>query len=63
MKAMQKKIDGKIIKITSAGYLYIGGEKKDERGITPLYIPRDHGDDVTVLIERWVSENWKMVNN
>ena len=64
MKAMQKKLNnGKTVKITASGYLYIDGEKKDERGINPLYIPRDHGDAVTSLIERWVANNWEMVNN
>jgi hypothetical protein len=45
---MQKTINGKTIKITRAGYLYINGVKQSERVVTPI-APKEITDDPDAL--------------
>jgi hypothetical protein len=57
---MQKTINGKIIKITKAGYLYINGIKQSEKIVTPLQTDTDDQDALAVC-QSYNKKYWKMV--
>ena len=61
-----KKINGKEIKVTSAGYLYINGVKVWKIKITPLHVPGPDitGDeDITAYARKWAHRNYTMVQS
>jgi hypothetical protein len=62
---MEKKINGKMVKITNAGYLYIDGVKVADKKITPLYHATELVDDPQIAdaIRDYTARNWRMVNN
>jgi hypothetical protein len=62
MKAMQKKIDGKTVKITASGYLYIQGIRYSSIPCSPLHRHFVDGE-IGELISEWNQKNYKMVNN
>jgi len=54
--------NGKEIKITAAGYLYINGVKQDNRIVTPLYTPTvAHTDnDIWDICKKYTIKNYRM---
>jgi len=59
---MKKVVNGKEIKITKAGYLYINGVKQTTLRVSPLQIPTDDADAIEVCHQS-NRKNWRMVNS
>jgi hypothetical protein len=57
---MQKTINGKLIKITKAGYLYINGIKQSGKIVTPLQTDTDDIDALSVC-QMYNRKYWRMV--
>lgn len=58
-----KKINGKQVKITRAGYLYIDGIKISERRITPISGPKIECPAIAKYVHEWAARNYIMVNS
>ena len=61
MKRTTKK--GNVVKITSAGYMYVNGLKVSERKITPLYKPICDIEDAEIfgICQQWANRNYRMI--
>jgi hypothetical protein len=59
MKTMIREINGKEIKITKAGYLYVDGIKQSEQVVTPINTITDDKDALMVCQE-WNKKYWVM---
>jgi hypothetical protein len=49
------------VKITRAGYVYIGGKKISAQKLTPINIPVGTPDWALDACQAWNKKNWKMV--
>jgi hypothetical protein len=58
---MERAINGKLIKITKAGYLYINGIRQSPLIVAPLHIPTSDKDALTVCRE-YIKKYYVMCN-
>ena len=57
-----KKINGKQVKITEAGYLYIDGKKVSPLQITPVNGPTVSDKEINLYMNKWLKGRYVMVN-
>lgn len=56
-------INGKSVKITSSGYLYVGGVRVSDTQCTPLSCPMTDDPDINAYVHQWVFKHWTMTSN
>ena len=50
------------VRITSAGYLYIDGNRVNNVPITPLHVPDGQPEAITKYCRAWAHRHYRMVN-
>ena len=59
---MKRTINGKKVRITESGYLYVDGKRVTDRKMTPFYHAYDIVEqEIGDFVHEWTSKNFRMV--